>query len=211
MFEVVTLTCPSLQGAAPREPLECYVLAVARRTIALQLREKQLALRLPAAMSGVIMSVERGSALVALRGNARVMPSPVGDLRFVIEGGDSANSLGWQPTRLALSAPITVVAGGSEVEGVICEVSCAGEIAIEGPIAARVGDLVVARFTLPDLDPAVVDARVVESGAGRLTVELVGKASEAVRQGLASLIVGDNRSKLRRRMHGETTGPRPEF
>jgi hypothetical protein len=128
----------SLPAASPnhsRTTLDCYVLAVAGRTIALEAVDKVAALRLPEVVENVLLTFRHGVSLVALKGVLSADAIP-GDLRFVAPPTEGLQRT--RSTRADVRIPVIVkpAASSTRVSAHTVNMSLSGVLAeCDAPLA----------------------------------------------------------------------------
>ncbi len=126
--DLVLVTIPGHATSAPRFPLECHVLAIAGRTVALEAVHKAATLRLPEVTSGVYLTFRHGNSLVGLKGTLLTDQLP-GDLRFLCPEKEGRPRS--RPTRADVITPVTLRRLDAQLgsEGVTINMSFGGLLA----------------------------------------------------------------------------------
>jgi hypothetical protein len=206
--DTVTVTLPlSSQGRA-RRFLDCYVLAVAGRTAALEAVDKSETLRLPDRLENVLMTFRHGNALIGLKGTL-VATDVFGEYRFCAhprEGGRRTRA-----TRATVALPARLRVAGSESfeEGMTVNVSITG-VLIESELEASPGEQLEIELHAGQHDEALLlRGLVVRTGGGAVAVEF-GAFANATHGQIVKLVI-DERRASRMRRSAVVAAERPDF
>jgi hypothetical protein len=193
--DIVGITIPERVGNGTRTTLECHVLAVARRSVALEAIDKIATLRLAEAVEGVFLTFPHRGMLVALKGILATDGIP-GDLRFVAYAGEGqARS---RPTEAAAAVPVQVRVADSKlaVDAITRRLSLE-TVELECTVEAAVGERVELVLTCEQegTDGSVAaPGLVVATPDTGLVVRLDLAASLAFRAELMRLVIEERRA-----------------
>jgi len=206
--DLVTITLPlSSQGRA-RRFLDCYVLAVAGRTAAVEAVDKPETMRLPERLDNVLMTFRSGDALIGLKGTLVATPT-FGEFRFCSHAREGASRT--RATRAPVAIPVGIRHPGaaSFEEGTTLNISITG-LLVECTLEASAGDeLELELFTGIQDEGMKVNGHVVRTGAGAIALEFNAMSPELHAQ-IVKLVI-DERRASRIRRSAVVAADTPEF
>jgi hypothetical protein len=198
----VLVTLPANAPNLPRVPLECHVLAVAGKTVALESFDKAITLRLPDVINDVYITFRSGDALVGLKGSLLVQSTP-GDLRFVCYENEGRRRA--RPTRADVTVPLTIRATASDVavEGLTVNMSLGGllaecELEIAPGEKVEIGLRPPGREASITIEGMVVGGEVKRAGQRLIAIEFDPDSAKRHSVDIGRLVIEERRARRTR-------------